>query len=303
MNWFNKLKDGLKKTSDKISSGISIIINKKTLDQETLLELEELLISADLGVETSQRIIKELSKSKFNKEVTDQEIKDELAQIISSMLQNSSKSLTIGSHKPYVIVMCGANGNGKTTTIGKMAMKFHTQNKKVTIAACDTFRAAAGEQLEIWAKRTNALFVSGAENSDPASVAYKAYKEAQDNNSDVLFIDTAGRLSNKQHLMQELSKIVKTLQKIDPTVPHETILVLDATTGQNAINQMEGFKESVNITGLIVTKLDGSAKAGILVALINKFAIPVIAIGIGESQDDLNDFNPEEFANNLIGIK
>jgi fused signal recognition particle receptor len=302
MSWFNKLKNSLKKSSEKISFGISSIITKKTLDQQTLVELEEILISSDIGVDTSQKIIKELSKSKFEQEVTDTEIKAELSKIISTILRNASGKIKIDK-TPHVILMCGANGNGKTTTIGKMAMRFHSQDKKITIAACDTFRAAAVEQLEIWASKSKAKFISGPQNSDPASVAYKAYTAAKENNSDILFIDTAGRLANKSNLMQELSKIVKTLQKIDPHAPHDVILVLDATTGQNAINQIENFKEFVKLTGLVITKLDGSAKAGIVVALTNKFAIPIVAIGVGESLDDLDDFEPEDFANNLIGIR
>lgn len=302
MSWFNRLKQGLRKTSEKISEGISNIVKKKKLDKETLLELEELLISADLGVTASQKIIEELSKSKFNEEVDSLEIKTELQKIISKRLSKSTGEIKIKSN-PHVILMCGVNGNGKTTTIGKLASKLKKDGKKITIGACDTFRAAALEQLEVWAQRAKAELISGPENSDPASVAYKSLTKAKENGSNVLFLDTAGRLSNKAHLMDELSKIVKVLKKIDPDAPHDCILVLDATTGQNAVAQVQSFKETVNLTGLIITKLDGSAKAGILVELSEKFDLPIMAVGVGESIDDLNDFIPEDFAKNLLGLK
>lgn len=302
MSWFNRLKQGLRKTSEKISEGISNIVKKKKLDKETLLELEELLISADLGVTASQKIIEELSKSKFNEEVDSLEIKTELQKIISKRLSKSTGEIKIKSN-PHVILMCGVNGNGKTTTIGKLASKLKKDGKKITIGACDTFRAAALEQLEVWAQRAKAELISGPENSDPASVAYKSLTKAKENGSNVLFLDTAGRLSNKAHLMDELSKIVKVLKKIDPDTPHDCILVLDATTGQNAVAQVQSFKETVNLTGLIITKLDGSAKAGILVELSEKFDLPIMAVGVGESIDDLNDFIPEDFAKNLLGLK
>jgi fused signal recognition particle receptor len=302
MSWFSRLKEGLKKTSEKISEGISNIVTKQKLDEKTLLELEELLISADLGATASQKIIQELSKSKFNKEVDSLEIKIELQKIISKRISKSAGELKIDG-KPHVILMCGVNGNGKTTTIGKLASKFKKDGKIITIGACDTFRAAALEQLEVWAKRAKAEMVSGPENSDPASVAYKSLAAAKENGSDVLFLDTAGRLSNKAHLMEELAKIVKVLKKIDSDAPHDCILVLDATTGQNAVAQVESFKETVNLTGLIITKLDGSAKAGILVELSEKFELPIFAVGVGESIDDLNSFVPEDFAKNLLGLK
>ncbi|MCH9753699.1 MAG: signal recognition particle-docking protein FtsY [Alphaproteobacteria bacterium] len=302
MSWFNRLKEGLKKTSEKISGGISNIVTKKKLDTETLNELEELLISADLGATASQKIIQELSKSKFNKEVDSLEVKSELQKIISRRISKSAAELKI-KNKPHVILTCGVNGNGKTTTIGKLSYKYKKSGKSVTIGSCDTFRAAALEQLEIWAKRAKADLISGPENSDPASVAYKALTAAKESKSDVLFLDTAGRLSNKSHLMEELAKIVKVIKKIDPEAPHECILVLDATTGQNAVAQVESFKETVDLTGLIITKLDGSAKAGILVELSEKFGLPIFAVGVGESIDDLNSFIPEDFTKNLLGLK
>lgn len=303
MGWFSKLKEGLKKTSEKISDGISSIVTKKKLDQETLDQLEELLILSDLGVEASQKIIKQLSKEKFAQEIDDATIKSELSKIISLNLEKSTGELTYNKGKPHVVLMCGVNGNGKTTTIGKLAAKLQAEGKKVTIAACDTFRAAAVEQLKIWATRSKAEFVCGKENADPASVAYNALAVAQENGSDVLFLDTAGRLSNKEHLMQELAKIAKVLKKLDENSPHDSILVLDATTGQNALSQVESFKNIVDLNNLIITKLDGSAKAGIVVAISQKFDIPISYVGVGESIEDLNKFTPKEFADNLAGIK
>lgn len=303
MGWFSKLKEGLKKTSEKISDGISSIVTKKKLDQDTLDQLEELLIMSDLGIEASEKIIKQLSKSKFDQEVDDLTIKTELSQIIASQLEKSAGKLTYKKAKPHVVMMCGVNGNGKTTTIGKLAAKLQKEGKKVTIAACDTFRAAAVDQLKIWATRAKAEFVCGKESADPASVAYNALSVAQENGSDVLFLDTAGRLSNKEHLMQELAKIAKVLKKLDPDAPHDRILVLDATTGQNALSQVESFKNIVDLNGLIITKLDGSAKAGIVVAISQQFDIPITSIGVGESIEDLDQFTPKEFADNLVGIK
>ena len=301
MSWLQKLKQGLSKTSDKISDSLATVFVKKKLDQETLDELEELLISSDLGVHTSHHIITQLAKHKFDKEVTIDEIKADLAQIIIEILQPATKTINI-VNKPHVILVCGVNGNGKTTTIGKLAAKFAKEKHKITMAACDTFRAAAIDQLKIWADRAKAEFICGPENSDPASIAFKAIESAKENGNDIVLIDTAGRLHNKTNLMEELSKIVRIIKKQDPEAPHETILVIDATTGQNAIAQLETFHKFINITGLIITKLDGTAKAGIVVSLVQKFKIPVYAIGVGEHLDDLNDFNPEDFTKGLLGL-
>ncbi len=303
MSWFSKLKDGLKNTSEKISDGIASIVTKKKLDQDTLDRLEELLIMSDLGIESSQKIIKDLSKSKFDQEVDDHTIKTEMSKIIASQIEKAAGELTYTKSKPHVVMMCGVNGNGKTTTIGKLAAKLQKEGKKVTIAACDTFRAAAVEQLKIWATRAKAEFVCGKENADPASVAYRSLATAQKNGSDILFLDTAGRLANKDHLMQELAKIVKVLKKLDADAPHDRVLVLDATTGQNALLQVESFKNIVDLNGLVITKLDGSAKAGIVVAISQKFDIPITHIGVGESIEDLDQFTPKEFADNLVGLK
>jgi len=301
MSWLQKLKQGLSKTSSKISESLVTVFVKKKLVQETLDELEELLISSDLGVHTSHHIITKLAKHKFDQEVTIDEIKSDLAQILAEILQPANKSINITT-KPHVILVCGVNGNGKTTTIGKLAAKFAKDRHRITIAACDTFRAAAIGQLKVWSDRAKAEFISGSENSDPASIAFKAIDAAKENNSDIVLIDTAGRLHNKTNLMEELSKIVRIIKKQDPDAPHETILVIDATTGQNAISQLETFHKFINITGIIITKLDGTAKAGIVVSLVQKFKIPIYAIGVGEHLDDLNEFNPEDFSRGLLGL-
>jgi fused signal recognition particle receptor len=301
MSWLQKLKQGLSKTSNKISESLVTVFVKKKLDQETLDELEELLISSDLGVHTSHHIITKLAKHKFNQEVTIDEIKSDLAQILVEILQPANKPINITT-KPHVILVCGVNGNGKTTTIGKLAAKFAKDGHLITMAACDTFRAAAISQLKVWADRAKAEFISGPENSDPASIAFKAIDAAKENNSDIVLIDTAGRLHNKTNLMEELSKIVRIIKKQDQDAPHETILVIDATTGQNAISQLETFHKFINITGIIITKLDGTAKAGIVVSLVQKFKIPIYAIGVGEHLDDLNEFSPEDFSKGLLGL-
>jgi fused signal recognition particle receptor len=301
MSWLQKLKQGLSKTSNKISEGLTTVFIKKKLDQETLDELEEVLITADLGVHTSKYIINQLAKQKFNKEVSIEEVKADLAKIIEEILSPAAKSFVI-NNKPQIILVCGVNGNGKTTTIGKLAAKFAKDGHTTSLVACDTFRAAATEQLKVWASRSKSDFICGPENSDPASVAFKAIESAKNNKTDIVLIDTAGRLHNKTNLMEELSKIVRILKKHDETAPHETILVIDATTGQNAVQQLETFHKFINITGLIITKLDGTAKAGIVVSLVQKFNIPIYAIGVGEHIDDLNSFKPEDFSKSLLGI-
>lgn len=302
MSWLEKLKTSLSKTSNKLTTGISELLFKKKLDQETLQELEDLLISADLGVETSKLLLKELtSKYSFDKEVTEEEIKATLANLIESILAPLSNTQIVFEDKLKILIMCGVNGNGKTTSIAKFANFFKQQNKKIMLAACDTFRAAAVDQLKVWAQKINITLVEGESNADPASVAYKAIEQAITNKVDLLMIDTAGRLHNKEHLMAELSKILRVVNKFDNIDP-EVLLVLDATTGQNAIIQLEKFQEITPIKGIIVTKLDSTAKAGILVAIAKKFSIPIIAIGIGEQLDDLRPFSAKDFANSIAGI-
>ena len=302
MSWLSKLKTGLSKSSAQISDNITSVFTKSKLDARALEELEELLIMADLGVETAGKIVKSLSDKRLDKEVTDEEIKQALAEEIAEILQPHAESLELGAEAPQVIMMVGVNGNGKTTTIGKLAHEWKQDGERVMLCAADTFRAAAVEQLQRWGERADVPVISGAAEADPASVAYGALEKAKQGGVDVLMIDTAGRLQNKLNLMAELEKIVKVLRKIDETTPHHVILVLDATTGQNALSQVAAFKELVEVTGLIVTKLDGSARAGVVVALADKFGLPIHAIGVGEGIDDLKPFKAIDFARNLVGL-
>jgi fused signal recognition particle receptor len=303
MSWFQKLKSGLSKSSDKITSGIEGIFTKRKIDAATLEELEELLIMADLGPHASAKIISEFARNKVDKEADINEIKQFLSEEIQKILKPVAREFNVESEtKPYVILVVGVNGNGKTTTIGKLSSQLKAQGKKVVIAACDTFRAAAVEQLDVWAERAGADIIKGEQNSDAAAVAFRAVEHAKATNADVVLIDTAGRLHNKVGLMDELAKISRVIKKSSDIYPNETILVLDATTGQNALAQVESFRELAQVSGLVVTKLDGTAKGGVVVALADKFSIPVFAIGVGEGIDDLKSFSPSDFANNLLGI-
>jgi fused signal recognition particle receptor len=295
--WFQRLKAGLTKTSARLSEDIAGIFTKRKLDADTLQELEDLLIQADLGVETAMRITEALAKGRYNKEIAPAEVRTVLAAEVERTLAPVAKPLGLdGDHRPHVILVVGVNGTGKTTTIGKLAHKMVGEGKKVTLAAGDTFRAAAVEQLKIWGERAGAEVVARAVGADSAGLAYDALNRARENGSDVLLIDTAGRLQNKQALMDELEKMIRVLGKIDPSAPHQVLLVLDATTGQNALNQVEIFKEKAGVTGLVMTKLDGTARGGILVAISAKFGLPVHAIGIGEGVEDLAGFDAGEFA-------
>ena len=303
-SWFQKLKTGLFKSSEKITQGVKKIFVNKKLDVETLNSLEELLIMADLGPISAEKLTAQLANEKFDKNVKSDEVRAFLAKKIEETLVNVAKPIELKDDiKPNVILVVGVNGTGKTTTIGKLAHQYSNKGKKIIIAACDTFRAAAVEQLEIWSKRANAGFLKGNEGSDPASLAYDALQKAKNEKSDILFIDTAGRVQNKTELMEELAKIIRVIRKIDPTSPHHCLLTLDATTGQNALNQVEIFKEMAEISGLIVTKLDGSAKGGILLSLAEKFNLPVHAIGVGEKIEDLQSFEASEFAKSLMGLE
>ncbi len=300
----SKIGNQLKNSSEKLSSAITQIFTHKKLDEATIEEFEESLIMSDLGFEVAQQITQNFRQKKFNKELSAAELKKFLQQELVQILQPCQKSLEIPeSGKTHIIIFNGVNGAGKTTTIGKIAQNLSAQNKKVLIAACDTFRAAAAQQLEVWAKRSHCeILMPQKEGEDPAAVAYRALELAQKNSFDILLIDTAGRLQNKQNLMDELKKINSVLKKIDSTAPQENLLILDATIGQNAKQQMEVFNEIVGITGLVITKLDGSAKGGIVVALAQKFKKPIYAIGVGEKIEDLQEFNAEEFSKNLLGI-
>lgn len=301
-SWVSRLKDGLTKTSSKLSSGITDIFTKRKLDKAAVEELEELLIQADLGANVARRIVAEFAAGKFDKELAPDDVKAELASRVAALLEPVAKPLDVlASAKPHVIFVVGVNGNGKTTTIGKMAHRLQQGGWKVMLAAGDTFRAAAVEQLQVWGGRNGCDVVAGVSEADPASVVYTAYEKAKTAGVDVLLVDTAGRLHNKNNLMAELQKIFKVMKKLNPDAPHSVIQVLDATTGQNAIAQVEAFKTMVDVTGLVVTKLDGTAKGGVVVALAEKFKLPIHAIGVGEGIADLNSFDASQFARNLLG--
>jgi len=276
---------------------------RRVLDDEMLEELEELLITTDMGVETSMRVTAAMAEGRFGKKLSAQEIKDLMAREIARIMEPVAKPLPIYQKTPQVVLVVGVNGSGKTTTIGKLASQFRAAGKSVVIAAGDTFRAAAVEQLQVWGERAGVPVLTAPEGSDPASLAFDAMTEAQKIGADLLMIDTAGRLQNRADLMEELSKIVRVIQKKDPSAPHNTLLVLDATTGQNALNQVEVFQKLADVTGLVMTKLDGTAKGGVLVSLADKFGLPIHAIGVGEQIDDLAPFDPEDFAAALMGLE
>jgi len=302
--WFGRLKAGLSRSSAKLGDGIAGIFTKRKLDDAALEELEELLIAADLGVKAAAKLTADLAKTRFDREVSPQEVRRALAEDIARILEPVARPLAPDpAHKPHVVLVVGVNGSGKTTTIGKLAKHYAEQGLKVRLAAGDTFRAAAIEQLRLWGERVGCPVVSGAQGADAAGRAYGALETARREGDDLLLIDTAGRLHNKAELMAGLQKINRVLKKLDETAPHDVLLVLDATTGQNAHAQVETFKELVSVTGLAVTKLDGSARGGVLVALAERFGLPVHAIGVGESAEDLRPFKARDFANSLMGVE
>lgn len=295
--WLQRLKQGLAKTSSKLSDGITGLFTKRKLDAATLDDLEDLLIQADLGVETAQRITAAISKDRFEKGISADDVRAILAAEVARVLGPVAKPLVIDpARKPHVILAVGVNGTGKTTTIGKLAAQFKREGNTVMLAAGDTFRAAAIEQLKIWGERTGAPVIARETGSDSSGLAFDALNEARNGGYDVLLMDTAGRLQNKQVLMEELEKVIRVLKKLDPSAPHDVVLVLDATTGQNALSQVEVFAKSAGVTGLVMTKLDGTARGGILVAIAAKYGLPVHAIGVGEGVDDLQPFEAGEFA-------
>ena len=295
--WFARLKDGLTKTSSKLSDGITGLFTKRKLDATTLEDFEDLLIEADLGVATAGRITDVLSKGRYDKGLSPEDVKAVLAAEVERVLKPVAIPLAVSpGNRPHVILVVGVNGTGKTTTIGKLSQQFVRSGKKVILAAGDTFRAAAIDQLKIWSERTGTALISRPAGADPAGLVFDALKEAQAGGYDILMVDTAGRLQNKAALMDELEKVVRVMRKIDPTAPHDVLLVLDATTGQNALSQVEIFRERAGVTGLIMTKLDGTARGGILIAIAEKYGLPVHAIGVGEGVEDLQPFDPGEFA-------
>ena len=296
-SWFQRLTAGLKKTSSKLTEGITSVFTKRKLDATTLEELEDLLIQADLGVETAMRITEALAKGRYDKSIDPEEVKAILATEVAKVLAPVAKPLAImAQHKPHVVLVVGVNGTGKTTTIGKLAKQHVDGGRRVMMAAGDTFRAAAIDQLKIWGERTGAPVVARDVGADSAGLAFDALKSAREGGYDVLLMDTAGRLQNKQVLMDELEKVIRVMRKVDPTAPHDVVLVLDATTGQNALSQVEVFRERAGVTGLVMTKLDGTARGGILVAIAARFGLPVHAVGVGEGVDDLQPFDADEFA-------
>lgn len=302
-SWWRRLTEGLSRTSSALTTGITDLFTKRKLDAGTLEELEDILIQADLGLATSAKIAKAVGDGRYDKQIDPAEVKAILAREVETILVPVAQPLAIdATKKPFVLLMVGVNGSGKTTTIGKLAAKFRAEGKSVMLAAGDTFRAAAIEQLRVWGERTGAEVVYGQQGADAAGLAFEALQKAKANGTDVLLIDTAGRLQNKQGLMDELAKVVRVIRKQDPSAPHAALLVLDATVGQNAISQVEAFRETAGVTGLVMTKLDGTARGGILVALAAQFGLPVHFIGVGESVEDLEPFSARDFARAVAGL-
>jgi fused signal recognition particle receptor len=300
---WQRLTGGLKRSSAALGGALSDLVSKRRLDAAMVEEIEEALIRADLGVAVASRIAAKIGEGRYDKEITADEVKAVVAAEVEQALVPFALPLDIGAAKPCVILVAGVNGSGKTTTIGKLAAKFSAQGKTVMLAAGDTFRAAAIEQLKIWGERNNAPVIAREPGSDAASLAFEAVSAARERNTDVLLIDTAGRLQNKTELMSELEKIVRVMKKVIPDAPHAVLLVLDATVGQNALSQLEAFQKTAGVTGLVMTKLDGTARGGILVALAEKFRLPIHFIGIGESIDDLQAFDARDFARAIAGLE
>ena len=283
--------------------GAAVEEPRRVLDDAMLESLEELLIQADMGVDTAVRVTANIAEGRFGRKISTRELRSALASEVARIMEPVARPMPLYPQKPQVVLVVGVNGSGKTTTIGKLASQFKAAGKKVVIAAGDTFRAAAVEQLQIWGNRAGVPVLTAPEGSDPASLAFDALTKARADGADLLMIDTAGRLQNRQDLMEELAKIVRVIRKVDPTAPHNTLLVLDATTGQNAVTQVDIFRKIADVSGLVMTKLDGTAKGGVLVALADKFGLPIHAIGVGEQIDDLAPFDPEEFAKALVGAE
>jgi fused signal recognition particle receptor len=331
MSFFKKLRDRMFRSSDKLGEGLEALVSdtpdlpaetaaepektgilgrmlgrgdepRRVLDDAMLENLEDVLIQSDMGVETAARVTANIAEGRFGKRISTHELRTALAEEVARIMGPVARPLPIYPQKPQVVLVVGVNGSGKTTTIGKLASQFRAAGKQVVIAAGDTFRAAAVEQLQVWGNRAGVPVLTAPEGSDPASLAFDALTRAQEDGADLLMIDTAGRLQNRQDLMEELAKIVRVIRKKDPTAPHNTLLVLDATTGQNAVAQVEIFRKIADVSGLVMTKLDGTAKGGVLVSLADKFGLPIHAIGVGEQIDDLSPFDPDDFARALVGL-
>ncbi|MDX2235811.1 MAG: signal recognition particle-docking protein FtsY [Hyphomonadaceae bacterium] len=299
-----RLWSGLAKSSAKLADDVTGVFTKKTLDQATLDDLEELLIRADMGPQAAARIVGLMREGRFNKEIDDAEIRTALADAIATVMAPRERPLDLtDGPRPRIVLVVGVNGSGKTTTIGKLCYLLSRSGAKVVVGAADTFRAAAIEQLGVWADRSGAIFVARGQGADAAGVAFEAVQKGKAENADVVLIDTAGRLQNRAELMGELDKILRAIRKLDEDAPHETLLVLDATVGQNALSQTEAFRTTANVTGLVMTKLDGTAKGGVLVAIAENHALPIHFIGVGETADDLQPFNARTYARALAGVR
>jgi fused signal recognition particle receptor len=303
-SWWRRLSSGLKRTSSSLGTAVADLVTKRKLDSAMLEDIEDVLLRADLGTEVAARIAEAVGAGRYDKAISADDVKNVVATEVEKVLAPVAKPLAIDdAQKPFVILVVGVNGSGKTTTIGKLAAKFSSEGRSVMLAAGDTFRAAAIEQLKVWGERTKSPVTAGAQGSDSASLAFNALSAAREQKRDVLLIDTAGRLQNKAELMNELEKIVRVIKKIDASAPHAVLLVLDATVGQNALSQVEAFHRTAGVTGLVMTKLDGTARGGILVALAERFKLPVHFIGVGESIDDLAAFTARDFAQAIAGIE
>jgi fused signal recognition particle receptor len=302
-NWWQRLTGGLKRTSAALGGALSDLVTKRKLDAALLEEIEAALIRADLGVATAERIGAALRKGRYDKAITAEEVKAVVAAEVQRILEPVAKPLPLTPAKPFVLLIVGVNGSGKTTTIGKLAAKFRAEGRSVALVAGDTFRAAAIDQLKIWAQRVGAKIFAREPGADSAGLVFDALSAARNEGLDVLIVDTAGRLQNKAALMGELEKIVRVMRKVDPAAPHAVLLVLDATVGQNALSQVEAFQKTAGVTGLVMTKLDGTARGGILVAIAQRFALPIHFIGVGEGVDDLAPFAAWDFARAIAGIE
>jgi fused signal recognition particle receptor len=304
LSWWRRLSGGLKRTSSSLGTAVADLVTKRKLDRAMLEDIEDVLLRADLGTEVAARIAAAVGVSRYDKAITADDVKNVVATEVEKVLAPVARPLAIDqTHKPFVILVVGVNGSGKTTTIGKLAAKLSVEGRNVMLAAGDTFRAAAIEQLKIWGERTRSPVIAGAQGSDSASLAFNALTAARAGKLDVLLVDTAGRLQNKAELMSELEKVVRVIRKVDASAPHAVLLVLDATVGQNALSQVEAFHRTAGVTGLVMTKLDGTARGGILVALAERYKLPVHFIGVGEGIDDLAPFTARDFAQAIAGIE